>query len=244
MSLHPTRFYVLAAACAGLAVVLALSPRPAQACSCNWPDLGNALAEADAVFAGTGGTYTTPFGPFAQGVAVAVDTVWKGNVPDPVFIVAGEHDPDEGEISVDSCQETPRTGDRTLFFATQRDGYFETWTCSGTEAWYDGNVPGLFEPLVARLGPGSLPDPAAPTHAPPAGVLGAPLSIEQPQATVTAERVDVAPTPPVVADEQGAVGVVGDENAEDDLARVPWTPAIGIGFLIALAAFVLRRRMR
>lgn len=208
MSFRLGRSMMLAATCAAVAVLT--TPRPALACICYAPDLGTALRRADAVFVGTRVSNTTPFGPYADGIGVAVDTVWKGDVPASVLFVAGDHDPSTGQASASTCYFSGFSpGEPTLFFATMRDGYFESWSCSGTGSWRDGNKPSLFDPLVARLGPGAPPDRAVPTHAPPSGV-------------------------------PNALAGGGDEGAENDPARSPWTNVVGIGLLTALAAIVIR----
>lgn len=157
-----------------LAVYFA-SPRSASACSCILPESArHAYDQADAVFVATATRSDSPFGEYAYSVHLEVDTVWKGDVERSAVMVAGEYDAASGTFVSNSCDQLPAPGDRTLVFATRRDGYFTSWTCSGTAAWTEDGPPALMADLVRDFGAGLPPEPSIDAAPPTPGAAAEP----------------------------------------------------------------------
>ena len=85
---------------------LAAQSHTAQACSCAPGSVEQSFAGADAVFLGTVKSNEWPWGIYASGARVAVETVWKGEIPSAVYLVAGTHD--SGSMTMNTCELEPQ----------------------------------------------------------------------------------------------------------------------------------------
>jgi hypothetical protein len=150
-----------------IALQFVASPRLASACECGEPDLDTSLREATFVFVGSTKQLESPFGTYAYGSLMEVESVWKGNLPPTIYLVSGEYDHSDGMFTESGCDYDPEENSRYLIFATRRDTYLETWWCAGTGSWDGDQAPELFDALVAQLGPGAPPDESIDAHAPP-----------------------------------------------------------------------------
>lgn len=196
-----------------VATSVAFSPHTARACECGELDIHAAYAAADVVFEGNAVRDASPFGPYAHGAEFEVVSVWKGDVPSTVYLVAGTYDALSGAMQLSSCDIEPHGGEFYLVFAKHRDRFFSTTQCSGTAPKIaDSLWQGRNDELKAQFGPGTAPDPALPTHAPPPSdqpvgdVPTAPPSAElEPSATeaavATADAQD--PSAPTAFDDLG-----------------------------------------
>ncbi len=139
------------------ALVLAAMSRPAEACSCARPSIAAGAARADAVFAGRiVATTVTPVDPAAckkkpawcvksYRYTIAVDNVWKGDVPANVEVDAGHGRGD--------CSFGKMTAERWLVMASGPLDHLTVRLCSGTRP---ATTRALAQ-AVSAIGTGSVP---------------------------------------------------------------------------------------